>query len=203
MTPQPKPFITEAEYLALERDSLVKHEYYDGEIFAMSGATEAHNLIAANVVASLHGQLRRRPSRVYGSDMRVKVLRTGLNTYPDVSAVCGQLQFAHDTRDTLVNSVLIIEVLSPSTERYDRGMKFQNYRTIDSLQDYILIAQDELQIEHYSRQRKGQWLLNEASGSEATLALPSLQCQLALADVYEKVELFPEQPRVTRELPAE
>jgi Uma2 family endonuclease len=203
MAAQPQPFVTDAEYLALERDSLTKHEYYAGEIFAMSGGTEAHNLIAANVVAALHGQLRRQPCRVYGSDMRVKVLQTGLNTYPDVSIVCGQPQFADDRRDTIMNPVLLIEVLSPSTERYDRGMKFQNYRTIDTLQDYILIGQDDHRIEHYSRQEAGQWVLNEVAGAEATLPIPSLQCQLALADVYEKVELVPEQPRVTRVLPAE
>ena len=172
MAAQPLPFVTEAEYLAQERDSLVKHEYYNGEIFAMSGGTEPHNLIAVNVCATLHSQLRRRPCRVYNSDMRVKVLRTGLNTYPDASIVCGQPQFTNDTHDTIVNPVLIIEVLSPSTERYDRGMKFQNYRTIDVLQDYILIAQDEHHIEHYSRQKAGQWVLNEVSGIEAALAIP-------------------------------
>ena len=203
MAVQPKHFVTEAEYLALERDSLVKHEYYDGEIFAMSGATEARNLIASNVVAALHGQLRRRPCRVYGSDMRVKVLRTGLNTYPDVSIVCGEPRFTNDTRDTIVNPVLLIEVLSPSTERYDRGMKSQNYRTIDTLQDYILIAQDDHRIEHYSRQEGGRWLLSEVAGIEATLAITSLQCQLTLEDVYEKVEFVPELLRITRDPPAE
>lgn len=203
MTPQPKRLLPEAAYLDQERDSLVKHEYYNGEIFAMSGGTEAHSLIAGNAHAALHSQLRRRACRVYQSDMRIKVQQTGLNTYPDVTIVCGQPQFTDEIRDTLVNPTLIIEVLSPSTERYDRGMKFQNYRTIDALQDYILIAQDHQHIEHYSRQETGQWLLNEVSGSEATLDIPSLQCQLPLEDVYEKVEFVPEQLRITRDVTPE
>ncbi|MBC8159716.1 MAG: Uma2 family endonuclease [Roseiflexaceae bacterium] len=202
MAAQPKPFISEEAYLVQERDSLVKHEYYNGEIFAMSGGTEAHSLIAGNAHAALHSQLRRRDCRVYQSDMRIKVQQTGLNTYPDVTIVCGQPQFTDEARDTILNPVLIIEVLSPSTERYDRGMKFQNYRTIDTLQDYIIIAQDHHHIEHYSRQETGQWLLNEVVGSEATLDIPTLQCHLTLEDVYEKVEFVPEQPRITRDIAA-
>src|SRR5262249_9988400 len=143
MTAQPKPYITEAEYLELERASASKHEYLAGEIFAMTGASEQHNLIASNVTATLHRQRRGRSCRVYPSDMRIKVTQTGLNTYPDITVVCGPPEFTDPTkRDTLINPMVIIEILSPSTERYDRGLKFQNYRTIPSLQEYILIAQD-------------------------------------------------------------
>jgi Uma2 family endonuclease len=142
MTAQPRPYITEEAYLEQERRSSTKSEYYDGQIYATTGAKEAHNLIASNVLASLHGQLRRKPCRVYPSDMRVKVLRTGLHTYPDVVVVCGQPEFVDEKRDTLTNPTVIVEVLSPATERYDRGVKFRHYRAIETVQNYILIAQD-------------------------------------------------------------
>ena len=183
MTAQPKPRMTEAEYLVFERASTVKHEYYNGHIYAMTGASEQHNLITANVLASLHGQLRRKPCRVYPSDMRLRVQQTGLNTYPDVVVVCGQPQFTDDTIDTLTNPTVIVEVLSPSTERYDRGVKFQNYRTITTLRDYVLIEQDNHYIEHYMRQDNGQWLLREAIGLEAQVTLSSIDCALTLNSV--------------------
>jgi Uma2 family endonuclease len=136
MTAQPKPYMTEAEYLDLERVSLSKHEYFAGNVFAMTGASEQHNLIASNVTAALHHQLRGRSCRIYPSDMRIKVVQTGLNTYPDLTIICGPPQFTDPIkRDTLINPTVIIEILSPSTERYDRGLKFQNYRTIASLQE--------------------------------------------------------------------
>jgi Uma2 family endonuclease len=189
MTPQPKRRITEAEYLAFEESSAGKHEYYNGEIYAMSGGTEAHNLISGNTYAALHAQLRRRPCRVYNSDQKIKIVATGLSTYADVAVVCGEAQFAEHRRLLLTNPNLIVEVLSPSTERYDRGMKFQNYRTIPSLQHYILISQSSHRIEYYARQDNGEWLLREAIGLEAQLPIESIDCILALADVYEKVEL--------------
>ncbi len=188
MTAQALPLVTEEEYLVRERASVTRHEYYNGRIYAMTGGTEPHNLIASNALAALHPQLRQRPCRVYGSDMRIKVRATGLNTYPDVSVVCGRPEFTDATHDTLTNPILLTEVLSPSTERYDRGMKFQNYRTIDTLQDYLLIAQDKAYIEHYVRQGTDEWLLREASGRDATLTIESIGCILALADVYEKVD---------------
>ncbi|KPV52470.1 hypothetical protein SE17_15340 [Kouleothrix aurantiaca] len=189
MTAQPKAAISEPEYLAFERGSAQKHEYYRGRVYAMTGAKEAHNLIAGNTLATLHAQLRRTPCRVYPSDMRVKVLRTGLNTYPDVVVVCGQPQFTDDVRDTLLNPTVIVEVLSESTERYDRGLKFENYRAIDTLQDYLLIAQDHHHIEQYTRQPNGKWQLTEANNLEESIRLDSINCTLALADIYEKVEL--------------
>ena len=205
MTAQPKPYITEAEYLELERASAGKHEYFAGEIYAMTGASEQHNLIASNVNAALHRQLRGQPCRVYPSDMRVKVTQTGLNTYPDLSVVCGPPQFTDPAkRDTLINPTVIVEILSPSTERYDRGLKFQSYRTIASLQEYILIAQDRRHIERYARHEGNQWILTEALGPQASLYIAALAATLDLADVYEQVEMpdTPE-PSIPRDPAAE
>lgn len=201
MTAQPKEYITEEEYLVFERASTTKHEYYNGRVYAMTGASARHNLIAANIIASLHSQLRRKPCRVYPSDMRVKIQQTGLNTYPDVVVVCGQPQFTDDALDTLVNPTTIIEILSPSTERYDRGMKFHNYRTIATLRDYILVSQDSHRIEHYIRQDGNQWLFEEAYGLESQVSVASIGCTLLLEDVYEKVGQITEDWRITRENP--
>ena len=203
MTAQPQNFISEEEYLLFERASQTKHEYYNGRIYAMTGAKEAHNLIAGNTLAALHRQLRAKPCRVYPSDMRVKVAKTGLNTYPDVVVVCGKPHFSDKVLDTLLNPVVIIEILSASTERYDRGMKFQNYRTIDTLRDYILIAQDQYHIEHFSRQDSGRWVLQEATESTAGVYILSIDCELSIQDVYEKVEIEHESPNITREIPLE
>ena len=183
----PEDVMTPEAYLAFERASAEKHEYYDGEVYAMTGASATHNLIVGNVVASLHAQLRQRPCLVYPSDMRVKTLSTILYTYPDVSVVCGEPQFEDAAADTLLNPAVIVEVLSPSTERYDRGKKFQHYRTLVSLQEYVLIAQDGPRIERFTRQADDTWLLADAAEMGAALALESIQCNLALADVYEKV----------------
>lgn len=188
MTAQPKPYITEEEYLVFERASAAKHEYYDGVISAMTGGKEPHNLIAGNTLAALHAQLRRKPCRVYQSDMRVKVLKTGLNTYPDLVVVCGQPQFTDASRDTVTNPIVLIEVLSPSTERYDRGLKFQHYQMIETLQEYVLIAADQQRVEHFTRRNDNEWLLQTAVGSTAVCVLPSIECRLSLADLYEKVE---------------
>jgi Uma2 family endonuclease len=187
MTSQPKTRVTPEEYLELERAAPYRSEYYRGEICAMSGASREHNLIVANVHAALHRQLRRRPCEVYPSDMRVKVSPTGLYTYPDVVVVCGKPQFEDAELDTLLNPTLLVEVLSESTEAYDRGAKFEQYRTLASLADYLLIAQDRCHVEHFARQPDGRWLLAEASSLEATLRLASVDCELPLAEVYEKL----------------
>jgi Uma2 family endonuclease len=189
MAAQPKTLISVGDYLAGERLSTVKHEYDAGEVFAFAGGSEQHNLIAGNVYASLHAQLRKRACTVYPSDMRVKIPRTGLYTYPDVVAVCGTAQFEDAERDTLISPTVIVEVLSPSTGNDDRGKKFQHYRTIDSLQEYLLIAQDSYRIEHYVRQPDQQWLLSEATALDEEIALSSIACTLLLGDVYEKVQI--------------
>ena len=141
--------MTEAEYLDFERASEFKHEFLAGEVFAMTGASRAHNLMSVNVITTLKNQLRGRPCEIYPGDMRVAVKATGLYTYPDISVVCGEAQFADDQLDTLLNPTVIIEVLSPSTERDDRGKKFQNYREIVALEEYVLIAQDSPRIERF------------------------------------------------------
>lgn len=188
MATKPKPYLTPEEYLAFEREADVKHEYYAGEIFAFAGASEEHNLIAGNVYAGLHAQLRKRPCKVYPSDMRVRVSPTGLYTYPDVTVVCGDARFDDEQADTLLNPILVVEVLSPSTEEYDRAGKFEQYRKLDSLQAYLVIAQDRNHVEHWARQSGHQWLLTETDSAEDTIELPSIACRLVVADIYEKVD---------------
>lgn len=184
-------FITPEDYLKFERLSQEKHEYFNGEIFAMTGASEKHNLIAMSTSASLYAQLRKSPCKVYPSDMRVKIPRS--YTYPDVSVVCDTPKFEDKEFDTLLNPTVIIEVLSPSTEAYDRGGKFQSYRTLSSLQEYLLISQDSVRIEHYVR-RDHEWVFSDTTSLESVVMLPSINCSLALSDVYEKVTFEDEQP---------
>jgi Uma2 family endonuclease len=150
---------------------------------------------------SLHAQLRDRKCSVYSSDLRIGVAQSSLYTYPDVSVVCGHEQFADEHEDTLMNPLVIIEVLSPSTETYDRGKKFRHYRAILSLREYILIAQDEYRIERYTRQTDTQWLLGEAIGLEAQIELSAIQCSLALSEVYARVTLAPEPAPTAPNLP--
>lgn len=189
MTVQPAAKLTPQEYLAIERQNEVKSEYWNGEMFAMAGASEAHNLIVLNVGAELRAQLKGRPCRVYPSDMRVRIPRSTAYRYPDVIVVCGQPEFEDEHHDILLNPTVIIEVLSPSTEVYDRGTKFRQYRTVDSLREYVLISQEKPLIERYVRQQETRfWLLSEAEGFEEHIEVDSIKCELALAEVYEKVE---------------
>ncbi len=189
MNPQPKPRLTPEDYLAIERSAEFKSEYFDGEIFAMAGASRAHNSIVLNTGSEIRQHLKNRSCKAYVNDMRVKVNPTGLYAYPDVIVVCGKEQFEDTHLDTLLNPTLIIEVLSDSTEAYDRGRKFEHYRHLDSLVEYVLIAQQRPHIESYRRQPDQQWLLTECSGLDATLRLQSIDCDLALAEIYAKVEL--------------
>lgn len=189
MSQQIIPYITPDEYLRLERQAEHKSEYVNGEIFAMSGASRKHNLITGNIGSELNQQLRRKPCEVYMSGMRVKVTATGLYTYPDVVVVCGEPKFEDAYVDTLLNPTLLVEVLSQSTERYDRIAKSSYYRTLDSLAEHLLVAQDEVRLEQYVKQANGQWLLFECSTLDKVVELPSLGCTLALRDVYDKVSL--------------
>lgn len=189
MSSQVKVYYTPEEYLALERQADNKSEYFNGEIFAMTGASRRHNLVAGNVFAALHIQLRNRPCEIYPSDMRVKVSPTGLYTYPDVVIVCGEPVFDDEQKDTLVNPKVLVEVLSKSTASYDRGEKFENYRKLKSLAEYLVIAQIKYHVEHYSRQPDNQWLLSETDEIQKTIHLPSIECDLALADIYDKVKI--------------
>jgi len=186
--PQVKPYLTPEEYLRLERQAKTKSQYWEGEVYAMAGVSRIHNTIAANVIISLGGQLKRRPCAVYPSDMRVKVQPTGLYTYPDVVVVCGKAQFEDRRQDTLLNPTLIVEVLSPTSEVYDRGVKFGHYRALATLSDYLLISQSSPTIEHYVRQPDDRWLLSTYAGLDAVAPLAAIGCELCLADIYDKVE---------------
>jgi Uma2 family endonuclease len=191
---QPKTFLTPEEYLEIEREAEYKSEYFQGEMFAMAGAGQAHNLLVANLVAGLHHQLRSRPCQLYPSDMRVRVPATGLYTYPDVVVVCGEPQFLDEQRDTLLNPSLLVEVLSPSTEAYDRGRKFEHYRSIESFGEYLLVASDRVHADLYTRQPDGRWMLTSAGRLEDSLDLESVGYRLALVDLYERVDLPGFQP---------
>lgn len=182
-----QPYYTPEEYLTLERKADCKSEYVDGQVIAMAGASRIHNLLAGNFYREVSQQLRGRPCEAYINDMRVKVSRTGLYTYPDVVVVCGEIHFEDVDNDTLLNPTVIAEVLSPSTEAYDRGEKFAHYRRLESLQEYLLIAQDKVRIEHYVRQG-AQWLLSEASTLDEVVHLAAIGCDIALRDVYDKVQ---------------
>lgn len=188
MLVSPASRMTPEEYLEAERSAETKSEYFAGEVFAVAGAGEAHNLVVANLIVSLGTQLRRRPCRIYPSDLRVLVSETGLYTYPDVVVVCGEPRFLDEKRDTLLNPTLLVEVLSETTEGYDRGKKFEHYRRIDSLQEYVLVSPVAPRVERFLRQEGGTWLFSEASGLEETAELPSIGCALPLTEVYEKIE---------------
>ncbi len=189
MSQQIIPNISPEEYLRLERQSEYKSEYVNGEIFAMTGASRKHNLVAGNIFRELSQQLKSRQCEAYVGDMRVKVTATGLYTYPDVVVVCGEPKFEDKYVDTLLNPTLLVEVLSPSTERYDRIAKSSYYRTLDSLAEHLLVAQDEVRLEQYVKQSNGQWLLFESSSLDNVVELQSIGCSLALGDVYDKVTL--------------
>jgi Uma2 family endonuclease len=184
-------FITAANYLALERQAETKSEYFNGGIYAMSGASRNHNRITINLGAMLHTRLRGKPCEPFVNDMRVKVSPTGLYTYPDVIVVCGEPQFEDDQLDTLLNPKVIIEVLSESTEKYDRGDKFAYYQTLDSLTDYLLVTQNQPYIEHFQRQTDGSWRYSAVQGLETEIGIATIGCELPLAEVYERVT-FPE-----------
>ena len=183
-----KQYLTPEEYLALDRAAEERSEYLDGEMFAMAGGSREHALIAANLVGELRGQLKKRACETYGSDMRVWVEASGLYTYPDLSVVCTPPIFGPDgRRDVLSNPTLLIEVLSPSSEAYDRGKKFEHYRAIPSLREYLLVAQDGPTIDRFLREESGIWRFDTAHGLEAEIVLPSIGARLALSEVYAKV----------------
>ena len=190
MSTQPKTFLTPEEYLEIERKAEFKSEYYKGEVFAMAGALRAHNSVLANLIRELSQQLRPRDCDVYPSDMRVQVSDTGLYTYPDCSVVCAERKFVDGRFDTLLNPTVLAEVLSPSTEAYDRGFKFKLYQSLPSLKEYVLIASNYMQVDLYVRQPDDKWLLSTASDPDAVVEVPSIGCRLKLADLYEKVELI-------------
>ena len=187
MASNTKNLLSVSEYLAFDRSSPVRNEYFEGEVFAMSGASRRHNLISLHLGGDLAQQLADRDCEVYASEMRVKVAATGLYTYPDIVVVCGDPAFEDNEFDTLVNPTLIVEILSKSTEAYDRGAKFEFYRALDSLKQVLLIAQDKVHIESYLRQMDQTWLLSETSELTSSVSLPSISCSISVANVYRKV----------------
>jgi Uma2 family endonuclease len=184
MATQPKPFYTVEQYLALEQESEEKHEYLAGEIFAMAGASPDHIRITTDVGRSLGNQLEGRSCETFNTDLRVRTGPAGLYTYPDVSVVCGRAEF---DRETLLNPTLIVEVLSPSTESYDRGEKFILYQRLPSLREYVLIWQNRPRIEKYVRQADDTWAYSLVEGLEAAVRLETIGCELRLAEVYARV----------------
>jgi Uma2 family endonuclease len=196
--PQPRanPRLTEEEYLRIERAADFKSEYFDGEMFAMAGGSPHHSLIATNLASEFRNRLRGGACVPYNSDLRVKVEATGLHTYPDLSIFCGGLELSEGTDDTATNPTLIAEVLSDSTEGYDRGKKFEHYRQIPTLRAYLLVSQREPRIEQFTRQGDGRWVLSEASGNDAAMEVPALGISISLSEVFANVDFS--RPRVLR-----
>jgi Uma2 family endonuclease len=178
---------TPAEYLARERLAETKSEYLNGEIRAMTGASRRHNLVVSNLSREISNQLRGGPCESYIGDMRVKVSSSGLYTYPDIVVACPPIEFEDAEVDTLLNPSVIVEVLSPSTEQHDRGEKFRQYRRLQSLREFVLVAQDAPHIERYMRQNDV-WVLSEVTGLDSTLTLESIGCAVGLSDIYDKVQ---------------
>lgn len=188
MSTLPRTYITPEQYLDIERRAEFRSEYYDGAMFAMAEATGDHMLIIRNLVTALDPQVRPRGCHVYFVEMRVRVSPSGLYTYPDVVVACRERQFLDERRDTLLNPTVIIEILSESTERYDRGRKFDLYAPLECLRAYVLVASDRFAIDAFVRQPDGQWLLSKANRPEDVVALECIGCRLRLADVYDEVE---------------
>jgi Uma2 family endonuclease len=200
-TPRSRIYFTEEEYLAIERASDERHEYIDGRIFAMAGESDQHGEICVNLIGELRSQLKGKPCRVRAQNTKVRSgpepkpphPPEGFYSYPDVLVVCGERQFHDKYRDVLLNPTAIIEVLSKSTESFDRGEKFIRYRTwLPTLTDYILVSQDKPMIEHYRRQSDGEWILSTLNGLDASLKIESIGCSLKLSDVYDGVQFLPQ-----------
>jgi Uma2 family endonuclease len=199
--PQPVKRYSPAEYYRLEREAEYRSDYYDGEIFAMAGNTTRHSKIVINVGGELHARLKGKPCSPYDSNQRLKIKATGLRTYPDVSIYCEPIIYDDEDSwsETALNPTVVFEVLSPSTETYDRGFKAENYRRIPSLQAYVLIAQDTPHVEVYERQADNSWLLREQSDMGAAVTLPILSVTLPLKDIYDRIDFpspgLPPRPR--------
>jgi Uma2 family endonuclease len=186
-----EPFQTPEQYLDAEEQAAERSEYLDGRTFLMAGGSPQHNLLITSLVRDLGNSFRQRPCVVFSSDQRIKVSATGLYTYPDVVALCGDMQLE---KTTLLNPQLLIEVLSDTTAAYDRGEKFAHYRRVESVQDYVLVSQDEVLVEHFTRQPGGLWLYSASSDPCDALRLPGLGVEIALADIYDKVTFAPDPP---------
>jgi Uma2 family endonuclease len=187
MAVEPTRYLNVQDYLRLERQAETRSEYLDGEMVAMTGGGLRHGVIIGNLVGAIGRQLKERPCRVVPNDLRVRIPSANIYTYPDVVVVCGEPRLEDAFADTLLNPSVLIEVLSPSTEAHDRGSKLKWYQSLDSLSEYLLVVQKAPRIERYSRHGDDGWLYTAVEGLEAVLPLPSLQIELALAEVYDKV----------------
>jgi Uma2 family endonuclease len=177
--------ITEKEYLETERLALEKHEYYKGEIFAMSGASIAHNKIFSNTFLEIGTKLKGKKCQPFGSDLRIHIPKNTLFTYPDISIVCGETETTDDKFDTITNPSVIIEILSPSTRNYDKGEKFTLYREIDSLQEYILIDSERIMVEKFIRNSDNSWQLTEYKSIDLSFSITTVAIEMPLLDIYE------------------
>ena len=194
MSATPQPRLTPEQYLELERAAEFRSEYYGGFMYAMSGGSMPHALVINGVAVELSNALRDRACLVMTSDMRIRVSYEGLYTYPDVVVVCGKPKLVDSHNDIVLNPTVLVEVLSPSTEGYDRGFKFQQYQRIESLQEYALVSQHEPRVEVFRRQPEGKWLLEEFVGMQSKCRFESIDCSIDLAAIYARVEFGPEAP---------
>jgi Uma2 family endonuclease len=192
MAADPKAFLTLQEYLDLERQSETKHEYVDGTIVAMVGASPSHNRIQTNLTVNIFPSVDPRGCEIFGSDMKVRIERLNIYTYPDLTVVCGPPEFTPEKPAALLNPQVIFEILSPATETYDRAGKFARYRRIPSFREYVLITQDMPMIEHYVRLADGTWNWSAVERLEDSIVLPSLDCILSLSKIYARVEFSPD-----------
>ncbi len=181
---------TEEQYLDFEEDAVEKSEFFRGKIYAMAGGTPEHGELSVRMIVTLDNALRHKSCTVYNSDVRIKIEATGLDTYPDASVVCNKPQLhVYKNSQTILKPTLIVEVLSATTEKYDRTGKFENYKLIPSLTDYLLVAQDRAKVEHFARQADGTWSCTVSEGLDATVKIASLECELPLSEIYLKVDL--------------
>ena len=184
-----KTLLTEQEYLQFEKESQQKHEFFRGEIFAMAGAGNNHNEIFSNLFIELGIQLKGKPCKPYGSDLRIHIPQNTLYTYPDISIICKELSASNDETDSTIEPTVLIEILSPSTSNYDRGAKFKLYRDIPTLKEYILIDSESISIESFRVNKTNHWELEEYKTREHTLAIPTLAINLTLSQIYEGTKL--------------
>ena len=185
--------LTPQEYLAIERAAEFKSEFFDGEMFAMAVISKDHSRITVNLTGGFHAAIRGKDCELFSSDLRVKVSANGLYTYPDLTIVCGPVDVEDEQADVLLNPTLIIEVLSPGTERYDRGKKFDLYRELDSLKEYVLVSQDQYRVEQFLRGNGSEWGYRVAFKEDDIVEFPSVGCSIPLKDIYARVVFPPEQ----------
>jgi len=179
--------ISPEEYLAQEREAELRNEYFDGEIFAMTGASRQHNQISANIVRVLGNQLLEKPCSVFSSDMKVKIKEIGKYTYPDMVVACEEEEFEDENKDVLLNPIVIMEILSDSTEAYDRGDKFAHYQLLNSFTEYILVSQYFCRIEKFTRQDDGTWIYSKYQSNDHVVRIESINCELPVSEIYRKV----------------